>query len=67
MAIAIFLAYTAFCAWVVFGNGADVLEGWKAALLVDLWAGLLSAGQLRVYVALSWFAGLVGLVMSLRG
>ncbi|GAB6195206.1 hypothetical protein [Lysobacter xanthus] len=65
MAIAGFLVYTAFCAWVVLYDGAEVLEGWRAALVVDLWAGLLSAQHLRLYVAVSWVASLVGLLWRL--
>lgn len=60
MAIAVFVAWTVVCAWIVFGDGAETLERWKASLLVEWWAGLLSAPQLRVYVALSWIASAVG-------
>jgi hypothetical protein len=62
-AIVSFLIYSAFCWWVVFLDGAEILEGWKVSLVFDWAAGVLTASELRVGVAISWFAALIiGLV-----
>ena len=61
--VILFLVYTALCWWVVFGDGAEVLEGWKAGLLYDWFAFALTASELRFSVAISWVAALaIGLI-----
>jgi hypothetical protein len=63
-----FLAYTAFCWWVVFWDGAEVLEGWKAGLLLDWFSAALTASELRVSVAISWLMALIiGLIALFSG
>jgi hypothetical protein len=58
-----FLAYSAFCWWVVFWDGAEILEGWKAAVLFDWTAITLTASELRFGMVISWIVALVlGLV-----
>ena len=56
IAVLLFLAHTLFAYWVVFRDGAEVMEGWKAFVFIDWFAGLLSAEQLKLYVAISWIA-----------
>ena len=55
-AILVFLGYTAFCFWVIFMDGAEQIEGWIAAVLIDWIAGALEAPQLKWYVGISWCA-----------
>jgi len=65
LVILAFLAYTAFCCWVVFFDGAEVLEGmrgWKAWLLLDWFESTLTASELRVGAVISWLAALVMLL-----
>jgi hypothetical protein len=63
-----FLVYSVFCWWVVFWDGAEVLEGWKAGLLLGWFDALLTASELRVSVAISWLMALViGLVTLFSG
>jgi hypothetical protein len=57
-----FLAFSGFCAWVVFGKGAEKLEGWLAAITIDVFSGALSARYLKFYVALVWLIGCLALV-----
>ena len=58
-----FLAYSAFCWWVVFWDGAELLEGWKAGVLFDWFSAALTADELRFGMAVSWVVVLVvGLV-----
>ena len=59
-----FLAYSAFCAWIVFWDGAETLEGWKAGLLLDWFAATLTASELRVGTVISWIAALAILLFS---
>jgi hypothetical protein len=54
-----FLAYSAFCWWVVFWDGAEILEGWKAAVLFDWAAFALTESELRFSVGISWFVAVV--------
>jgi len=65
VAIFAFALYSAFCYWVIFKDGAEVIEGWKSAILVDFFAAFLDAKQLRVYVAITWLISLVSLAMYL--
>ncbi len=59
-----FLVYSAFCYWVVFMDGADVLEGWKSFFLLGWFAAALTPDELRFYVGLSWLVGLVVTLMQ---
>ena len=54
-----FLAYSVFCYWVVFMDGADVLEGWQSFFLLGWFAASLTTDELRFYVGLSWVVSLV--------
>jgi hypothetical protein len=57
-----FLAYSAFCWWVVFWDGAEVLEGlkgWKAWLVLDWFESTLTASELRIGAVVGWLAALV--------
>lgn len=65
MAVVLFLVHTLFCFWVVFRDGAEVIEGWRSFFLIDWFAATLTADQLRFYVGISWIAGLIGLVVLL--
>ncbi len=59
MILLLFVAYSIFCWWVVFWDGAEVLEGWKAALLFDWAAATLTASELRIGTCISWLMMLV--------
>lgn len=59
--LVLFVAYSLFCFWVIFRGGAEALAGSRTSLLGRL-AGTLSAEELRLYVSLSWLAGLAGCV-----
>ncbi len=65
MLIVMFLVYTAFCFWVVFMDGAEVLEGWKSFFLLGWFAASLTAQELKFYVGISWLAALVMLLVGL--
>lgn len=54
MFLVIFLAYSVFCFWVVFLNGADVLEGWKSFFLFGWFEATLTVTELKFYVSISW-------------
>jgi hypothetical protein len=54
LALLLFLGHTLFAYWVVFRDGAEVMEGWKAFFFIDWFAGLMSPQQLRLYVGASW-------------
>ncbi len=60
-----FLIFTAVCWWVVFRDGAEVIEGWRSVIFFDLWAWLLNAEQLRLYAVISWLAAAVMLGIHL--
>lgn len=62
-----FAIYSAFCFWVVFMDGADVLEGWKSFFLFDWFAASLTARELRFYVGISWLGSLAILLFSIFG
>ena len=59
-----FLAYSAFCwCWSSLWDGAEILEGWKAAVLFDWAAITLTASELRFGTVISWLlAVILGLV-----
>jgi len=68
LVILLFLLYSAVCFWVIFRDGAEVLEGWKSLIAFDLFAAMLSANELRFFAGISWLACLVGvLVYIFRG
>lgn len=67
MAFLVFGLYTAFCFWVVFMDGADILEGWRSFFLLDWFASSLSAQELRFYVGISWLASLAALLFATLG
>jgi len=54
-----FLAYSVFCYWVIFRDGAEALEGWGAFALMGWFAASLTPSELKFYVGISWLAGLV--------
>jgi hypothetical protein len=60
-----FVAYSIFSAWVVFWDGAEVLEGWKASALMDWTAGMLTAQELRISVCVSWLVAVVLLIVTI--
>ena len=67
MAILGFIAYSIFCWWMIFRDGAEVIEGWKSAIFVDLFAATLTARELRFYVGIGWVFGLLALLVVLVG
>ncbi|WJI15822.1 hypothetical protein MWN52_00465 [Pseudoxanthomonas winnipegensis] len=67
MAILFFALYSVFSFWVVFLDGADTLEGWRALVTLDWFAWALTSRELRFYVGISWLASLAGLLFSLFG
>lgn len=62
-----FAAYSAFCYWVIFLEGATVLEGWKSFFLFDWFAASLTAQELKFYVGISWIGSLVLLLVATFG
>lgn len=60
-----FLIHSVVCWWVVFRDGAEVIEGWRSVIFFDLWAWLLDAEQLRLYAVISWLAAAVMLGIHL--
>lgn len=65
MLVITFLAYTAFCYWVIFRDGADVLEGWKSFFLFGWFAATLTTSELKFYFGISWLASLALLAFRL--
>lgn len=65
MLIVLFVLYSAFCFWVIFMDGAHVLEGCKSLFIFDWFAASLTAAELKFYVGISWLAGLAMLFFSL--
>ncbi len=57
LSVILFIAYSAFCWWVVFWDGAEVLEGWKG-WLVDS-PSLMTTRELRIGTAISWLTAVV--------
>ncbi len=60
-----FILYTAFCYWVIFRDGADVLEGWKTFFLFGWFAATLTTSELKFYIGISWVASFALLVYRL--
>ena len=54
-----FLAYSIFCWWVVFWDGAEILEGWKAGVLFNWTSAALTASELRFGTVISWLMAVV--------
>ena len=59
-----FLVLSVFCLWVVFRDGAEVLEGWLAAIVMDIFAGALTANCLKAYAAILWLVSFIALASS---
>lgn len=59
-----FLVLSVFCFWVVFRDGAEVLEGWLAATVMDFFAGALTANYLKAYAAILWLVSFIALASS---
>jgi hypothetical protein len=59
-----FLAVTALCYWVIFRDGAKILEGWAAAVVFELFAAILAARYLRAYAAIVWVVCLISFLRS---
>ena len=60
-----FLAYSAFCYWLIFLDGAETLEGWKSFFLLGWFATSLTSTELKLYVGISWLASLVLFLLQL--
>ena len=60
----IFLVLSGFCFWVIFRSGAEVLEGWLAAIVMDFFAGALAANYLKAYAAILWLVSFIALASS---
>ena len=60
-----FAAYTLFCWWAVFRDGAERLEGWGAWLAFGWLEAMLSAEMLRLYIAGSWLLAMGALAWRL--
>jgi hypothetical protein len=54
-----FVGYSAFCWWVIFWDGAEVLAGCKGNLLFDWFAATITADELRIGTVISWIAALI--------
>jgi len=67
MTILIFGLFTAFCFWVIFLNGAEVMEGWSSLFIFEWFASILTAHELKFYVGISWFASLALLLFKCFG
>ena len=65
MLIVSFIAYSIFCFWVIFLEGANEIEGWKSFFIFNLFASALSSAELKFYVAISWLASLFILIYTL--
>lgn len=59
-----FLAVTALCYWVIFRDGAEILEGWAAAVVFAPFAAILGANYLRAYAAIVWIVCLISVLRS---
>ena len=62
----LFALGSALAGWVVRGNGADWMEGWRAWLFIDgPFGGFWNAEQIRLYFLLLWLVGLAWFVIGL--
>ncbi len=59
-----FLAYSFFCFWVIFMEGASLIEGWKSFFLLGWFEATLTADELKFYIGISWLASLVMLLFT---
>jgi hypothetical protein len=62
----IFALTTVIAAWVIFFDGAEKLEGSLLSIFVVdmLWAPLMSARWLRIFVGFGWLADLIVLLVN---
>jgi hypothetical protein len=67
MAFLAFALYSALCFWVVFMDGADILEGGKSFFLFGGFAASLTAREIRFYAGISWLASLAILLFASLG
>ena len=65
ISVVVFLAYSAFCFWVIVLDGAEVLEGWGAFALMGWFAASLTPRELKFYVGISWIVSLLMTLISL--
>lgn len=54
--IATFATTSLFWKWILSWGGAEWLEGWKAFFIIDCFAALWSAEQIKLYALLCWIA-----------
>ena len=50
---------SAFAWWVIFSDGAEILEGWKSLLFFGLFAPAWTAQEIRFFVGISWLVSVV--------
>lgn len=67
MAFLSFAAYSVFCFWVIFLDGATTLEGWKSFFLFGGFAASLTAQELKSYIGISWIASLAIMLVATFG
>ncbi len=64
--IAVFVLYSAFCAWVIFGGGADWLEGsFLSGFLISWFAPRWSADGIKLIVSLTWLLECIWFLIGL--
>lgn len=64
--ILFFAVDTVFMLWVLRGQGAEWMEGWRALLFIDWFrAAWWSAEQIRLYVLLWWICHAVWFIVGL--
>lgn len=59
-----FLVVTGFSYWVIFMDGAEVLDGWLAAIVLEPIAAAFTPVYLRFYVGIIWVLVLGSLVRN---
>lgn len=59
VAILLFLAYSAFCYWIIVMDGAETLGAWESFFILGWFASSLTSTELKFYVGISWLAALV--------
>jgi len=67
MIYVMFALHSALSFWVVFMDGAEVVEGWRSFFLFDWLAATLTAEELRFYVAISWLVSLAVFLFQVFG
>ncbi len=63
--IASFAGVSLFWKWILSWGGAEWLEGWKAFFVIDWFAALWSAEQIKLYALLSWIGSGVWFAVGL--